>query len=111
MGTFHSFVGSCSPVKAFRDRILPPLEVGFEPTTLRLTGVCPIVDSRRLSKRRTVRANAEVVAGCVHQVLAYSQVPLRRHDGFVAERKLNLLQGGPPFVSEFGKRTTQVMRS
>ena len=110
MGTFHSFVGSCSPVKAFRDRILPPLEVGFEPTTLRLTGVCPIVDSRRLSKRRTVRANAEVVAGCVHQVGALpSTAPSSRW--IRGQEKLNLLQGGPPFVSEFGKRTTQVMRS
>jgi hypothetical protein len=54
------------------------------------------------SKRRHVRVNAEVIAGRIHQILPHSQVALGGNDRLMAQTELNLFQGGPAFVRQFG---------
>ncbi len=54
---------------------------------------------------------AEMIAWGVGQILPDSQIPLRRQNGGVAERQLDLLQGGMPAMRQMRKRPAQIVGS
>ena len=58
----------------------------------------------------TVTVKAEMVTWGVCEVLTRSNIRFGCNDGFVAERELDLLQGGATPVGQFSKGPTQIMR-
>ena len=73
------------------------------------TRCSPSASSKGSPLRRRAPLQAEAVAGSVGKILPDAQVAFGGLDGGVAERELDLLEGGVAFVGELGEGTAQVI--
>src|SRR5919108_343253 len=83
----------------------------IETRCLQYTTRSPVrVETGSINRSISPDLQTQMIAGGIVEVLADSEVALRRQNRGMAERELNLFQGGPALVGQLGEGPPQVVR-